>query len=90
MIASPNEHFDHEINADLESLPDLSNNDSATSNSDLSNNDSVTSNPLEPSLHSNQNRIVHTCSGRASRSPKHSTPDNSYVISSQVVNWYVC
>ena len=45
LIASPNEHFDDEINADLESLPDLANIDSATSNPDLSNKDSVIGNP---------------------------------------------
>ena len=70
MIASPNEHFDDEINADLGSLPDLSNNDSATSNPDLSNKDSVTGNP--PDIPTK----TELC-GRASRSSKHYTPDNS-------------
>ena len=55
MIASPNEHFDDEINADLGSLPDLSNNDSATSNPDLSNKDSVTGNP--PDIPTKQNCV---------------------------------
>ena len=66
LIASPNKHFDDEENADLESLTDLSNNDSTP---DLLNNDSATSHPPEPSLHSNRNRTVYTRSGRASRPP---------------------
>ena len=64
LIASPNEQFDDK-NTDLDSLPDVSNNDS------------VTIPTSEPTVQPTRDGTVYTHSGRASRPPKCYTPDNS-------------
>ena len=64
LITSLNEQFDDE-NTDLDSLPDVSNNDS------------VTISTSEPTVQPTRDGTVYTCSGQASRPPKCYTPDNS-------------
>ena len=63
LIVLPNEQFDDE-NTNLHSLPDVSNNDS------------VTIPTPEPTVQPTCDGTVYTHSGRASRPPKHYTPDH--------------
>ena len=65
LIASPNEQFDNDENNNLNSLPDVSNNDSVTIPTSES--------TLQPTHDGN----VYTHSGWASRPPKHYNPDYS-------------